>query len=382
MFDKSKIKPSTKKNAKLEYRFDVGKYYGGKRKQTRVYGNSDKEIYENYCAEIKRLEEDSIFCVNVNSSFSYYLEKYFKSKNGNIENSTLVRYKRIAKSHILPIFEDVKINDITPLVLKKYFDDLKEVENRGKKLARKTLNMVKTVLNGVFDFAIIEGAIKRNPMPENKILCLPKNNKTPKNIWVYKDYETLLTYGQNIKKRGRYYLVIFLGLFTGMRKGEIIGLTWDKVDLENQIIYVEQILESGGREIKNDVKEKRYKQVPISSFVKKELVRHKEFQKQNQKKNPLNLVFPTRTGLPVIENYVNEVLNKMCDKLELPRLTVHGTRHNHVTYGIQNGENIMTMTQRVGHSDPTITLKTYSHYIPHQQQGFIDKLDEHFGHLI
>lgn len=273
--------------------------------------------------------------------------------------------------HILPALGKMKIQKINQLVIQNLIDDL--AFNQG--FARKSINLVTTILNGVFKMAITEGVIKEHPVRD---LELPKNRKKPMTIWTEKDIVTFLSFGEDIKKRGKYYVAVLMALFTGMRKGEILGLPWDNVDLENKIIHVKQILESNGRKIKLTTKTGIFRQIPFDDVLKEELIRHKEFQKKDSPNNPLNLVFCTRTGKTVVENTVNDVLNNYCKKLKLPRIRVHDTRHSHITMCIHLGANVKQVQERAGHTKASMTLDIYSHEFPNQQQFIVEQMNTKF----
>lgn len=351
----------------------ISKYTGIPNDQKRLTAKTKRELNDKVLAELNKLK-DGVFVKNDNATFSNYLMKYKKRMQNPqiVEKSTYVRYERMWRLHIEPVIGEMRIQKINLLVIQNLIDSLLE-----KDFARKSIYLVITILNGVFKIAIKEGVIKEIPF-KYEDLILPKKTKRAETIWEEKHIEKFLAFGENVKKRGKYYVAVLMALMTGMRKGEILGLTWDKVDLENKIIYVQQILESNGRDIKPTTKTGIYRQIAFDDLLKEELIRHKEFQKTDSPNNPLNLVFCTRTGKTVIENTLNDVLHSYSEKLNLPKIRFHDTRHSHFTFLIQNGANIKQVQERAGHKKASMTLDVYSHVIPNQQQYIVETLNKKF----
>jgi integrase len=359
-----------KKNKNGTYYFVISAGFtsDGKRRQIKRTGfKTQKEAKEQYLHIQNELAEEKF--VDPNSvTFESYLEKWKKRKRNQIEESTFIRYERLCRLHILPAIGKTKLQKIDTLTVQNLIDDLASEHHFAKKSCR----LVTTIIKDVFRRAIIEGLVKVNPVQE---IDLPKASKSEMVIWDQPDIELFLSL-RNERNRGKYYVAVLMALFTGMRKGEILGLTWDNIDFDNDIIHVKQILESDGSKLSKKTKSKKFRQVLMPEILKQELIQHKRIQRDESSSNPNNLVFCTRRGLRVIPNTLNDVLNSYCAKYDLPRMKFHDLRHTHATMLIKENVNIKIIQERLGHSRASTTLDIYSHVLPSMQQSVTEKLNK------
>ncbi|MEH7547799.1 tyrosine-type recombinase/integrase [Neobacillus vireti] len=348
---------------------EIGKYTGKVREQKKLTGKTKKEVKDKYLTLINDLE-NGIFVKPDNATFLSYVEKYLNRKKQQVEESTYKRYERWCRLHIVPALGKMKIQKMNNLVMQRFVDDL---ANEG--FAKKSCQSVLSIMNGIFKIAIKEGVIKENPIFD---LELPKAKENQSVVWNLQQIQTFLSI-RNEKNRGKYYVAVMMGLLTGMRKGEILGLTWDNVDLDNNLIYVTQILESDGSKISKKTKTGNFRQITIDEMLKEELIKHKLKQKSEKHGNSQNLVFCTWNGLRVIPNTLNDYLDKLSERLGLPRMRFHDTRHTHATLCITELKESVTIVQgRLGHTRPSTTLDRYSHLFPNSQKSIVEKLNKAF----
>ncbi|MDR7237304.1 site-specific integrase [Neobacillus drentensis] len=347
----------------------AGFYPNGKRRQIKRSGfKNEKEAEKEYIAVKNEIQQET-FVDPSNTTFGDFLEKWKEQKKSKVEESTFIRYERLCRLQIIPALGRMKLQKVSTRIVQDFIDTL--VSEIGFK--RKTCLLVTTILRDVFRFAIKKELVKVNPVQD---IDLPKPNEAKIVIWDREDINVFLSI-RHKKHRGKYYSAILMALLTGMRKGEILGLSWDKVDLKNGIIYVEQILESDGSRLSNKTKSKKFRQVFIPKMIKHELMIQRESQK-NVPFNPHNLVFCTSRGKRVIPNTLNDVLDKYCSNLGLPRMKFHDLRHTHATLMITENVNIKIVQERLGHSKSSTTLDIYTHILPSMQKIVVDKLDEMF----
>jgi integrase len=356
------------KNGTYYFVISAGFNSDGKRRQIKRTGfKTQKEAKERYLIVQNELADEK-FIDPSSVTFESFLDKWKKRKRNQIEESTYIRYERLCRLHIIPAIGKMKLQKINTLTVQNLIDDLATEHNFAKKSCR----LVTTIIKDVFRRAITEGLVKVNPVQE---IDLPKASKSEMVIWDQGDIELFLSL-RNERNRGKYYIAVLMALFTGMRKGEILGLTWDKIDFDNSIIHIQQILESDGSKLSKKTKSKKFRQVLIPDILKQELIRHKRIQKDESPSNPDNLVFCTRRGLRVIPNTLNDVLNSYCAKYDLPRMKFHDLRHTHATMLIKENVNIKVIQERLGHSRASTTLDIYSHVLPSMQQSVTEKLNK------
>lgn len=169
-------------------------------------------------------------------------------------------------------------------------------------------------------------------------------------------------------------------LFTGMREGEVLGLTWDCVDLENHVISVEKQLilekEKGGSykfaPLKND--KCRAVQIPqticdIFSRLKQEPNAH----------NPMNLVFVDENGKHLIHKTVLANYKSVAKKIGIPSSRFHDLRHTFAVLSLQNGDSIKTVQENLGHATASFTMQTYAHVSDRMKKESADKMEAYIA---
>ena len=165
----------------------------------------------------------------VQKSVSYTLEEYISYWYDNVamthlKHNSLDLYKRVIKNHINPELGTIKINNINPSTLQKFFS------KKQKTLSNSSINAIKNVLSATFKLAIKQNILISNPLVQLEI----KQKKTTKKISSISqnDYETIL---KEITGT-RYYIPFVIAIHTGARRGEILALTWNDIDFETKKI--------------------------------------------------------------------------------------------------------------------------------------------------
>ena len=207
---------------------------------------------------------------------------------------------------------------------------------------------------------------------------LPKEEKKEMRVW---DLHEINKFVSKVKHH-RYYIAYLIAIFTGMRKGEILGLRWKDIDFEKKVIYIRQVLDSKGKGFKVGAKTvSSVRSIHIPSNLVEYLNTHMELMQQEKLKfgmkySDFDLVVCTKYGNPVDPASLTRRFQKQVNNIGLPFLRFHDLRHTHATMLIQQNVNAKVISERLGHSSIQITLDRYSHVLPSMQQQVADKLDE------
>lgn len=174
-----------------------------------------------------------------------------------------------------------------------------------------------------------------------------------------------------------YALFLLVAINTGMRRGELLGLRWCDVDLEERTLFIRQQVQtlSGGTLIIDTPKTaagKRKISIPV-----------KVYQKLKEAKAALptideeehDLVFLNRAGTPVRPEAIEKMWKYLMSKSGLPYRNFHCLRHTHATLLLANGIPIIEVSRRLGHSSVTQTLDMYGHAIPCYDKTIAEKID-------
>ena len=177
-------------------------------------------------------------------------------------------------------------------------------------------------------------------------------------------------------KSHRLFAFFHLAAFTGARRGELLNLAWSDVDLAARSIVITgsaSVVE--GRRIVGTTKGGRRRTVSIDALTVRELKAHRARQAQERLViesdwPDSDLVFRTAFGEPVFPDTPSQLLPKLVDQYNakhpsslLPRIRLHDLRHVHATTLLLAGEPVHVVAARLGHADPSITLRVYAHVI-------------------
>ena len=171
------------------------------------------------------------------------------------------------------------------------------------------------------------------------------------------------------KLRGRsMYMIAALALSTGMRRGELLGLRWQDVDLNSGTLRVVQSLEQtkAGLRFKAPKTKHGRRTIALPPSIVAELRTHWKQQQEQRlalglgKAPETALVFPTRDGKPRSPGALTKEWTRAMKEADM-KVTLHALRHTHASSLIAAGVDVLTISRRLGHASPTITLGVYGH---------------------
>ena len=168
--------------------------------------------------------------------------------------------------------------------------------------------------------------------------------------------EQLQSFLREAKDSGVFELY-YLELVTGLRRGELLGLKWEDVDLERGDLRVRrQIARISGEGVEAPLKTKNaYRTLPLAEDTVDIL------EAQRKKTGDSPWVFPSPTGGPISPDSVLHMLHRVLKRAGLPRVRFHDLRHTFATLALQNGVDVKTMSGMLGHFSAGFTLDTYAH---------------------
>lgn len=300
----------------------------------------------------------------------YWFENIFKEKN--VENTYILGVAYAIYNLIIPFLRqddstrDIKLRLVNATYLDSILDEVsKATESAG--------NICREVLNLAMQDALADKYILYNPVRDTK----QYNRKKPKITILNKsELKKLLQFA----KYDNWYLEILLGVFCGLRKGEIIGLKFQDFDIERGIIRIRRqlvndpILATNPDAIKVKVegyvltekapKKDSYRNLRVPKVIIQELIQRKSelesCKSRNKNFEDLDYVsFNRKTGKPHVPTSFNTYLYRVCPKAKIPNISVHGLRHMFATILIERGVPLVKIAALLGHSSPNITFEIY-----------------------
>ena len=232
--------------------------------------------------------------------------------------------------------------------------------NKVPGLSPKTIKNIHGVVHKGLQQACEIFYINNNPSNACKLPRVEKSKIKPL------DENEITTFINAIK--GHQFENLFLvTLFTGMRQGEILGLTWDSVDLKNGTILIYQQLQRIKGEYKFvSLKNDKSRNITLAPSISKLLQQHKAIQNEwrliaGSAWEDNNLVFSNQLGGHLTHITVSKNYKKIVTSIDLPEARFHDLRHSYAVAALQSGDDIKTVQENLGHHTASFTLDVYGH---------------------
>ncbi len=343
---------------------------GMTKKQIEKELERQKVLFEEQIASGELLQSSSMklgeFC-------GQYLD--ILRSSDSVSPTTIAMHERAINHYILPALGHIKMKDIKPIHVQKFVQELSRelpntsTRNQGQptmKLKPATVKRYYVVLQSILSRACKLGAIASNPATSSKI-DLPQQGQQETEIFTKEEAGKMLACLNN--EPVIYQALIHLAIVTGARKGELLALTWDHVDLNAGTVCIKQSmykLKGEAQETKS-TKSGRSRTVSIPAYCVSLLQDYRVHQNRERAKagdqwQNGNWVFTQWNGKPMHINTPSHWFSKFLAKYNLPHRKFHALRHTSATLLLANGTNIKTVASRLGHAQLS-TTNLYLHSI-------------------
>ena len=357
------------------------------RRSKTVTAMSKKEL-ENMYAEFKTAVRTGLFMNNSNLTFREFVETQWlvDAEVKSLAPKTLFRYKGMLDQRILPEIGHIKLSDITRNHIVKLYEAMAQegsrLDGREGGLSARTISHHHRMLSKIFNAAALWGVIPASPM---RMVKLPKFTR---NVASFYDDEQVFALIEHLntldESQYKYKVLTMLALFTGMRRGELVGLEWRDIDFGKRTIEIcrtRQYLPGRGVFTKEPKTELSNRAITIPVTIV-ELLKNYQLHQEKQRQQLANLwkssdcLFTTWDGDPMSPDTISSWFGKFIKARNLPHVTFHGLRHTNVSLLIADGVDVRTIASRVGHATPTTTLNIYSHMLKKSDQIAADRLEK------
>jgi integrase len=347
-----------------ELKFDLGTDHATGKRLTRYH--SFKGTKREADAELIRLKagaDRGDYVDPSKATLADFLDRWETWVACQVSAKTLERYKELTKHHVRPHLGAARIQKLRTVHFADLYGKLQSPKTKsGAGLSPRTVGHVHRLLHRVFEHAVKWGVSANNPVAQADP---PAVERTEIDILGPDQVRQVL---RGLKGRPLYPIAI-LGLATGMRRGELTALRWKDVDLDGGKLRVEQSLEqtNAGLRFKAPKTKAGRRTVTIPPTITGELRTHWRDQQEQRlalglgKAGGDDLVFARDDGSPRPPDSLTADWARTLRMLKLPIVTLHALRHTHVSQLIASGLDVVTVSRRIGHSNPTVTLGVYSH---------------------
>lgn len=293
------------------------------------------------------------------------LRGWLATQKPTLARSTEETVTGLINNHLVPFFGTRDLRTIEQLDLIEFADQ----KMKAGKSAAVCVNSL-SLLRRVCELHCEAGLLTRNPAKGCKALVtrIAKRHSPPKrrtDSWSVEEAQALIAAGW---EREPYVApALEIAFSTGMRRGEILALTWEDIDFSRRRITVSKALVRG-RIV--PPKSGVVREIPIASALAKQLRSHRKSQRKSAPWSPEMVACPAPSGGLYDEHNFSRAWRRLRDKCDDARpLAFHCARHTFATLALEAGRSVKWLADVLGHADATVTLRTYAHALPADADG-------------
>ena len=347
----------------------------------------------DYISE-QKFNQPEITCIDTLENWLYkWLNTYVKD---NVRPSTRVSYEGIVKNQLIPYIGKIKLCNLKKADIENMYSKLLvngRADNKGG-LGIKTIENVALCLHKALQTAFEHEYIQKNPASIAKVPTLKSENicKTEVEVLTKEEQKMLM----NTCDYSAYGMGILTVLNTGMRLGEMLGITWDDVNFDNKTISISKQVNrihdySPNAKSKtilgiqyNTKTTSSTRIISMSSILVNHLKKYKEIQNENIIKwgksyKNYNMVFAREDGNYIDPATFRDKYLKILSDAGLRHFKFHALRHTFATRALEAGVEIKVVSKILGHASIQITLDTYMHVLPQLQSEAMDRISEYMN---
>lgn len=330
------------------------KTWDGQNKSTTKRGFSTKREAVKWENEMKAKEASSM-----DVTLGTFVDMYFNDKRGELKERSIRNKKYMINCYIIPFFGHRKMNEITSAEIIEWQNQMKT-----KDFSETYLRMIQNQITALFTHATNIYGLSNNPC--KRVKKMGKSDANRIDFWTKDEYDTFIS---TIDEEERYYCLFEILFWTGIRIGELLALTMNDIDTDNNQINISKTYYRVEREdkITEPKTEQSVRTVDVPEFLITEIVDYY---------NRLYKYPKTARLFPIVQEAVQHKLKRNAEKAKLKKIRVHDLRHSHAAYLIHQGVAPLVIKERLGHKDIKITLNTYGHLYPNEQKKLAQMLNE------
>ncbi|MEW5819225.1 MAG: site-specific integrase [Cyanobacteriota bacterium] len=286
------------------------------------------------------------------SAADHFLKDYAKVK---CSPSTVASYESYLKNHLIPYFRDIRLKNINEKRIND-FVNLKISEG----LSKTSINHMLKLLGLILDATLEMDYIDKNPVKQIK--QMRSNGKKPKHL-KEEEVKKLLSIAK--ENYSDVYPLLYTAITTGMRKGELLGLTWQHVNLKTRKITIKKSL------YRNRLIDIRATKQPRVITITKELAEILKEWKLVCPKSNQDIVFPNSTGgFMDPDNMIKRWFNPLVEQAGIQNIQFQDLRNTYAYIMLSNNATLEYVQTQMGHSSVDVTFNRYGHFLPEKKEDY------------
>ncbi len=297
---------------------------------------------------------------------AFLTEDWLSAIKSTVRPSTWDSYRANCETHVVPKLGHLELRALSPSHLNRFYSELSEngrKDGRGG-LSPKTTRYVHTIIHRALRDALRWGLLSRNVAD---LADPPKHSRKEMSIWSAEQLQAFLASVENQRLHPCY----LLASMTGMRRGEVLGLRWQDVDLDSGRLRVRQTLTSvdyklvfGRPKTARSNLSVALDPATVTALRAWRKAQLEERMAWGAAYEDNGLTFCRENGSPTHPQSLSQAFERDAKAAGLPVIRFHDLRHSYATVALSAGVHPKVVSERLGHSSIAVTLDTYSHVIP------------------
>ena len=358
----------------------LGKASNGKRRYRWIRGFRTKRAADTEMRRVLRSMDDGTYVEPSKETVGAYLDRWLATyAKPNVAGKTYERYEQIIEKDIKPAIGSILLSKLSPVQIAEFYSYALTSGRKRKPggLSARTVLHFHRLLREALQQAVLWQLRPTNPADAVEA---PRAVDVEMKV-VDEDRSAWLI---EAVTGTRFYMPVVYDLCTGLRRGEILAQRWQDIDFEGEMLVVAQSLEQtrkGGLKFKIP-KNKKRRRMAMPPLLIEALKQHREEQNKNRKlfgpdyKSELDLIVALPDGSPWKPDSFTASYARFAEKIGLKGVRFHGLRHSHATHLLRQRVPLKTVQQRLGHANASITLNTYAHMLPGDDQEGAELIDK------
>lgn len=362
--------------AKYRQRVQVGAKPNGEPIFQWVQGSSQTELQKNMLSAWVNSGWISTMLPNQQQAketptFKAYAQDWLRLyKKNSRKINTVATYEKWLNAHIYNALGEKHLAefDNNTRLIQEFLNGCKN-RKTGKDLAYKTLHEIKALVSQILDSAVEDEYIRKNPCHSKRLAIQTTTETEPREAIELERFKQIVSGLSSLGEDER--RLAALAMFTGCRRGEVLGIKWEDIDRENGVIHIVRnvVHPQQNPPIVNTPKTKKGKRdIPIDPMLLELL----------QPLGESGYIFHMEDGNPVTLRRYNTIFNHVRNHYKLGKKTLHVLRHSYLTYAASVTTDLKSLQTIAGHKDIITTLNLYVH--PRKEN--VRALSEHVHALL
>jgi len=351
-----------------EARYTVGHDPGtGKQIQKSISGKTQKEVRQRL-QQVTTAIDDGVYVAPSKLTVEQWLNTWLNDFCVDVKPRTLDKYRSTVKVRLTPHLGKIKLCDLSAHHIQHVYNGFLRGSDGFKKMSTKSIRDTHGTLHRALQQAVELDYIKINPSDRCKLPRIEKTDIKPM------ESHHIGEFLQRIQGE-RFEHLFIVDLFTGMRMGEILALSWDCIDFERGVIRIyRQLHQVKGQYIFGTLKNDKPRSIVVAPTVLEVL----KVQRANQRRwrlaagaiweNREDLVFTDEIGRHLSPNTIRGALRRVMIQLGLEGFRFHDLRHTFAVASLQAGDDLKTLQSNLGHYTAAFTMQVYGHCTEEMQQ--------------